>query len=435
MQPIESIFKAAFETLKMIDPQAEIPKGWMERRRELENAPPEKVARFALDILKTLNEIRQKSFERLARAEAGLLEIVENLASLLQDLPGAAAPPPPKPPETDAPQTLPEPDETEASEGEGGEDAEGPSPTLGALESLETLPGLAGDLPVDPADLAFIPKSLEMFKALGSGETGMEARILYNCIWQLEAILERYGGEEGIAALGGKFQRFEQGLMESMAALAQRLEALEFTLFPREAAGRFSDLLAAVGKDAAVPVPFFSSQERETVLGIRRSGVRSPAGLEEKAQVRISLGENEAAGIIGGAHRALMACKPRDPKDRVHLAKGIRELRKYLGNLHTQPDGYTFVRYAVNILHERDAGNRLKGALGTVSGFLEKGGFQEITVPLGDPFDDSFSPSKYERKRVPSDRPKNTILAVLQRGYLDPKGVPIQKAVVAVSEG
>jgi hypothetical protein len=50
-------------------------------------------------------------------------------------------------------------------------------------------------------------------------------------------------------------------------------------------------------------------------------------------------------------------------------------------------------------------------------------------------FDDSFSPAKYERKRVPSDRPAGTILRVAQRGFLDPQGTAIQKAVVEVSRG
>ena len=61
------------------------------------------------------------------------------------------------------------------------------------------------------------------------------------------------------------------------------------------------------------------------------------------------------------------------------------------------------------------------------------GGLSEIIVSVGGMFDESYDPSKYERKKVDSAKPEGTILGVLRRGFLDKNGIPIQKAVVAVS--
>jgi hypothetical protein len=249
-------------------------------------------------------------------------------------------------------------------------------------------------------------------------------------------VSERYGDETGAFAPGGPYAKLGEGLAEAKDAIAARLGEMGFELFPRSAGGQLGDLASAVGKENLHPVPVFSGAPKETVLGLSRSGVRRKGGETlERAHVRVSLGPNEAASALEAARTALASLKPRDEKDRQALGRGIKEIVKYAAKLPSQPDGCTLVRYGVNVLHELDDANRLKGPLRGLTSFLEKNGYQELTVPLGDMFDDSFSPSKYERRRMPSDRAAGTILGVIQRGFMDPKGVPIQKAVVAVSKG
>ena len=68
-------------------------------------------------------------------------------------------------------------------------------------------------------------------------------------------------------------------------------------------------------------------------------------------------------------------------------------------------------------------------------GALADHGFKTMPVRIGGTFDDSYSTSKYERKSVPSSQPKGTIVEVLQIGFRNQDGVPVQKATVGVSSG
>jgi hypothetical protein len=206
-------------------------------------------------------------------------------------------------------------------------------------------------------------------------------------------------------------------------------------VFPREAAGSIADLKAAVGEDAVAAAPVYSDRKPGAVAGLKRSGVRTDRGLIEKAQVWASQGPHEGAAAIEAGLLGLLGTRWPDPRERALAGRAVKELQKLLGSMPSQPDGFTFARFAVNALHEADAGGRLKEPIRSLVSYLEKGGFQEILVPLGETFDDSFSPGKYERKRVASDKPKDRIVGVLQRGFLDAKGVCLQKAVVAVSKG
>ena len=54
-------------------------------------------------------------------------------------------------------------------------------------------------------------------------------------------------------------------------------------------------------------------------------------------------------------------------------------------------------------------------------------------MAVGEPFGDKHSPSKFERKKVSSDRKTGTIVSVLRPGFIDKDGVPVQKAILGVS--
>ena len=94
---------------------------------------------------------------------------------------------------------------------------------------------------------------------------------------------------------------------------------------------------------------------------------------------------------------------------------------------------HTLYRYAVNAMNRLPFVGPIKDAMGRLIDALRQGGFREIPIPLGKRFDEGFSPSRYERKRVKSDRPADTIVEIVQRGFVNEKGVPVQKAIVGVS--
>ena len=115
--------------------------------------------------------------------------------------------------------------------------------------------------------------------------------------------------------------------------------------------------------------------------------------------------------------------------------KAWQELQSYLNELAGADADkvHTLYRYAVNSVNRLPSVGPVKDAMGRLVDVLREGGFREIPIPLGRKFDESFSPSRYERKRVKSDKAVDTIVEVIQRGFVNEKGVPVQKAIVGVS--
>ena len=67
--------------------------------------------------------------------------------------------------------------------------------------------------------------------------------------------------------------------------------------------------------------------------------------------------------------------------------------------------------------------------------YLKKHGYSEIMVVVGEMFDESYSPSKYDRRKIASGEPAGKIIKLIRRGFLDKNAVPVQKAVVGISTG
>ncbi len=88
------------------------------------------------------------------------------------------------------------------------------------------------------------------------------------------------------------------------------------------------------------------------------------------------------------------------------------------------------IRYATNTL--QPTGSR---GVNSLVEFLASGGIREIPAQEGALFDDSYSPGRYERRRVRSDQPRDCIVEVHQRGFLGADGIPLQRAIVSVSDG
>jgi hypothetical protein len=90
----------------------------------------------------------------------------------------------------------------------------------------------------------------------------------------------------------------------------------------------------------------------------------------------------------------------------------------------------TLLRYAANAVQPVDP-----ALADPLARLLGQRGVAETRVQVGGLFDDSYPPSRFERRRLRSAEPRNTILSVLQRGFVGPDGVALQPAVVAVSDG
>ncbi len=88
------------------------------------------------------------------------------------------------------------------------------------------------------------------------------------------------------------------------------------------------------------------------------------------------------------------------------------------------------LRYAVNTVQATQPNAGIP-----VVEFLGSKGIREIPAQTGALFNESYSPGKYERRRIRSGKPRDSILQVHQRGFLGPDGVPLQRAIVSVSDG
>lgn len=65
---------------------------------------------------------------------------------------------------------------------------------------------------------------------------------------------------------------------------------------------------------------------------------------------------------------------------------------------------------------------------------LASRGYTEIIVQIGAVFDESYSPTKFDRRKVQAPgAPKNSIVKLLQHGFVSKQGVCAQKCIVAVS--
>ncbi len=92
----------------------------------------------------------------------------------------------------------------------------------------------------------------------------------------------------------------------------------------------------------------------------------------------------------------------------------------------------TVIRYAVNEVQPVE--ERLQPPpTRPLLKLLAARGIVEIPVAIGQTFDESFSPGKFDRRKVAVSAPRNSIVKVLQRGFVDARGNCIQKAVLAVA--
>jgi hypothetical protein len=190
--------------------------------------------------------------------------------------------------------------------------------------------------------------------------------------------------------------------------------------------------------DGAKRVKFPSSNPAGAPLGLLKRGIAA-GGKTEPPEILVSFGSTTPAFELINriAHAILRPINvPREVRQGRALA--FKEIRaKYLPQL-IGADGdheATVIRYVANLLQPLNKDDSLGEMVKRLVAELAERGIKQIPVRVGTMFDDSYGTTKFERKMISSDKPKGTIAQVIQLGFVNRDGVPVQKAILGVSGG
>jgi len=321
----------------------------------------------------------------------------------------------------------------------------GAMPLLQKLVRLQEIVKKKG-LEVSSKDFAFIPKSTEVYNSLAEGDrVGPKGgRIILDCINFLDTIQYKYPGE------------YYNPLREAVSAMIRSLSEflsreVGYKVFPIAEKSR-SDIETTVFDYASAAQERLTNSPATagTVIAIRRRGAILDKDVVRKAQLLIGSGdETEISKVLDAGLDAVSSLKASSERAADMKLKAMSSIIEWREKLYgtSEDHALTVARYALNLLHtlEHPVGvkpdelfpggqmGRLKKVNGRFTSIMRAGGLSEILVSVGGMFDESYDPSKYERKKVSSDKPAGTIVGVLRKGFLDKNGIPVQKAVIAVS--
>ncbi len=202
-------------------------------------------------------------------------------------------------------------------------------------------------------------------------------------------------------------------------------------------------LIAYARWTKGAPVDVAKSARTKAIAILAKRGVPEPPGepvkIRSKSPAGTSLGfgtrrlESSGDGTDGSdAIEAAARALGTDPAgdEREFRAAVLRQLEKYLIELPGKNEDFenTLLRYSVNELDKIGDPARPRPLLA----ILKARGINEIIVQIGAIFDESYSPSKFDRRKQKGAGARNSIIKVLQRGFIDRKGNCIQKCVVAI---
>ncbi len=175
--------------------------------------------------------------------------------------------------------------------------------------------------------------------------------------------------------------------------------------------------------------PVSSLRPKGALAGVVRRGVLAANGSVQKAIVTVSAGaDGDAPKLILAAGNALARAS--------RGGEAAAEIHKSLSNLAEGGRENVVLRETVNAGWAANADKALDGVIQKMQERLQSAfGWHMIRVAVGEEFGDKHSPSKFERKKVSSDRKPGTIVSVLRPGFVDRNGIPVQKAVLGVSAG
>ncbi len=197
-----------------------------------------------------------------------------------------------------------------------------------------------------------------------------------------------------------------------------------------------------VTRDSFKMDPVYGPGERGRPLAVLKPAIATDEGVKETGETAASVGEDhEVAKVLRGAADAVARLSAKDGDSARMKYEVLTRLSAIWLRMYPMKPEHEQARLR-EILNELDrlafhgefsgAEALRKGASAIVS-TLKGMGLKAIVVPSGRQWDDSLSPSKFEREYVRSDKAPGTIVGVIRRGFVDGHGVAVQKALLAVS--
>ncbi len=288
------------------------------------------------------------------------------------------------------------------------------------------------NLVVDVQDYRFAEKAGELVENLGEGARGQKAaHILFDCVRFMDVLDRDY-------SLPG-YQRLVETVGNVRRELARFLkESFSIEFIPDPCVQDSASPSSLAGLQDARKHTFPSNEPAGQALALVKRGAKLPGGVEPP-EILVSTGSaTPAFTLVRNLARAVLAPAKLPPRLRQGRAAAAKEMRqKYLSQLVSADEDReaTVLRYVANSLQAINKEDSLKELMRALLAALADFGFKAVPVRLGGTFDDSYSTSKYERKSVPSSQPKGTIVEILQLGFVNRDGIPVQKATVGVSNG
>jgi|GEM_PF-3499894 hypothetical protein len=190
-------------------------------------------------------------------------------------------------------------------------------------------------------------------------------------------------------------------------------------------------------------VMVYSARDKGEIVALLEPLIRREGKVFRKGKALVSAGEEHPiASLCEKSLEVVAALQPQDELSRTIRSELLDELRKRQALLYPlkQEHHTAQLRAILNPLDSALFSGKfknaelLKNAAELLVEELKKYGWRQIMVPIGSKFDDTFSPSKFERKFVKSDKPSGVIVGVIRRGFIDQTGVSPQKALLAISE-
>ena len=381
--------------------------------------------------MEEMDRLLQEIVRDLAALKAKVVELqrlrgaapAENLfEDALDEVEKDAEPPPPEAAPEESKEPAKEPAEKPSLP---------PGPLADFVASLDEVRDGFLDLPVDPKDLAFTHKVGAVLVGFDEDERAQDkgSKVLFDCLKFLDRLHTGYDLPPYADAVHKVFD-------VAMKLLSHLETERGFEVFPRP----FEEVTSAVrtrikGYDRAVKEHrVFDSRPEGTIVGVLQHGALLHGKPVGQAKILVSRGEEK--DLVRMGRKALLSVLHEAPKHGDALYKAADEVRKLLLRFGDGVDDEGLsARYILNIVHEHNHGGSLKRLLKEFLEYMRRLGYVEIIASVGKSFDESYSPSKYERRKVRASEPGGQIVAILRRGFLDRNGVPVQKALVAVSEG
>lgn len=304
---------------------------------------------------------------------------------------------------------------------------------------------------VEPALAGFTEKASQVFGDLADeGLGGTRGRsVLLSCLRHLDGLAGAYSFGANARAAAAVIDP-ARALIASALSEHCGVQALPGETLTTLAEVRQSWSVAAGVDDADLEVREIPCSKPEGALvSILRRGLVTSEGVSEAPAVEVSIGhEPEMAVLMSEAYRVAESIDGARLEPAARNARGdaLGKLRDLI-RASSADEGDAMreassARYALGSLDLVTAQARSDGverllarpAEALVSS-LEQRGFFELPVDVGDEFDESFSPSKFERRLVSSAESEGTIVAVVRRGFQNADGVCVQQAILSVSRG